>query len=73
VVDFLPNRAEVSGRDGVRLGLSQGAGQVRDYPAGVDGVADVRQCPAEGGAAAREYVMGSPEPRIADVGLAQLI
>ena len=49
--DFLLHCAAVGGgRGGVRLGFSQRAGHVRDYPAGIDGVADVRQCPAERGA-----------------------
>jgi hypothetical protein len=62
--DLLPYRAEVGGGGGAGFGLSENAGQVCDYPAGVDSVEDVRQSVAESGAAAAEYITGSPELRM---------
>ena len=56
------HRNEISGCCGVRLGVSKGGGQVDDCSAGVDGIADMRQGPAESGATARKYVVCLLEP-----------
>jgi hypothetical protein len=50
--------SEISGTGGARFvfSVNEGGWQVHDYPVRVDSVADMRQGPAEGGAAALEYL-----------------
>ena len=73
--DLCSHGSEISGTGGVGFGFSgnEGGRQVHDYPAWVDGIADVRQGPAEGGTAALEYLLCSLELHIKSIDFTDLL